>query len=272
MINILQQMLSKHKITNKIERENAIKQVIQEAVLYGLSKAGFFEYAIFNGGTALRIFYGLDRFSEDLDFSLKTADPNFNLEKYFPMLIKTLNSLGINMTVSEREKTGEVKVKSAFVKGNTRELYLSFYSDMNIINGLHRDSLIKIKFEIDINPPRFGKTEHKTKSEPGFYQVQIFDLPSLFAGKINAVIARKWRGRTKGRDLYDFVFYVNKNIKFNLKHLEDRLKESGTIDKNTKLTLEEVKKMLYKRFDSINYQEAISDVINFTSENLSFDH
>ncbi|MCF0228029.1 MAG: nucleotidyl transferase AbiEii/AbiGii toxin family protein [Malacoplasma sp.] len=206
MDSLFKQMLLEYEINNSRDRENAIKQIIQEFVLCGLSRSGFFEHAAFCGGTALRIFYKLDRFSEDLDFSLTSVDKNFKLEKYFPMLIRELNSLGVKMEVQEKIKTGDSHVQSAFVKGNTRQLYLLFYTDPNIINSLHRDSLIRVKFEIDICPPPYANYEYKTRQYPYLYQVRIHDLPSLFAGKLNALIARKWRNRIKGRDFYDFIF------------------------------------------------------------------
>ena len=265
MNNILRQMLSEYNPKTETERDNAIRQIIQETVLCGLSRAGFFKKAAFCGGTALRIFYGLDRFSEDLDFSLTTPDKNFDLEKYFPILTRELNSLGIQVNVNEVEKTGDVHVKSAFVKGNTRQLYMLFYSDQKIIDRLHRDSLIKIKFEIDIDPPKYANYEFKTKLVPFTYQVQLYDLPSLFAGKLHAVIARKWRSRIKGRDLYDFVFYTNKGVKFNLKHLEARLKQSGFIEKNKTITLNDVKQMLYNRFEQIDYKSAVDDIQKFSA-------
>ena len=265
--NILKQMISEYKIENDKERENAIKQIIQEIVLSGLSRSGFFENVAFCGGTALRIFYGLDRFSEDLDFSLIKPDKDFKLERYFPMLEKELNAFGIKMEIKEVEKNGTGHVQTAFIKGNTRQLYLLFYTDDKIINRLHRDSLIRIKFEIDILPPPYAKFEHKIRELPAPYQVQIYDIGSLFAGKLHAVLARKWRNRTKGRDLYDFSFYVNKGIKFNLKHLESRLKQSETIDKNKNLTLKDVREMLNRRFDSFDYEAAKDDAENFVSNN-----
>ena len=173
------------------------------------------------------------------------------------------------MEVQEKIKTGDSHVQSAFVKGNTRQLYLLFYTDPNIINSLHRDSLIRVKFEIDICPPPYANYEYKTRQYPYLYQVRIHDLPSLFAGKLNALIARKWRNRIKGRDFYDFIFYINKNVKFNLKHLEARLKQSDFIDKNKTLTLNDVKQMLYKRFDSVDYKQVVDDVKPFTKDHSS---
>ena len=137
MQQVLTQMLSKYPINNIEDKKNAIKEIVQEVVLCGLSRGGFFKDAAFYGGTALRIFYGLDRFSEDLDFSLVSQNPNFNLTKYFSYVENETKSLGLNFSVTEKEKTVDSNVKSTFLKGNTKEHILTFYdqsTDTNLIN------------------------------------------------------------------------------------------------------------------------------------------
>ena len=165
---------------------------------------------ILKGGTSLLLAYGLDRFSEDLDFSLKTEDAAFDLAAYFPALEKEVRSFGLNLTVEKKEKLWESNIQSAFLKGNTKEHLLFFYVDEGFTGGVSRDEKIKIKVEIDVCPPTHATFEHRYQLRPSPYSIDLYDLPSLFAGKIHAVICRAWKNRVKGRDLYDYVFLLAK--------------------------------------------------------------
>ncbi len=266
MSSIIDQMLEKYNPKTKEDKENAMKEIIQEILLCGLARGNFFDKAVFYGGTALRIFYGLDRYSEDLDFSLREVDESFSLEKYIPVLEKEVKSMGLNMKIETKVKTFDSNIKSAFLKGNTIEHMLLFYSDNNLIKGINPDQVIKIKFEIDTNPPEFATFETKFKLNPIPYECSLYDINSLFAGKIAAVLCRNWKTRTKGRDLYDYVFYLSKEVPFNLKHLEARLKQSKLIDENHSLTLEEVKELLSNKFDIIDFEDAKKDVEPFIKD------
>ncbi len=266
MNQIVEEMLKNYNATNLLDKKNAIKEIMQEIVLCGLSRAGFFEKAVFYGGTALRIFYGLDRFSEDLDFSLKETDFDFKLEKYFPILEKEVNALGLNVKIENKIKSFDSAIKSAFLKENTKELFLMFYANDDLAKIINPDEMIKIKFEIDTNPPEFATFETKYKLQPIPCEVALYDLPSLFAGKIGAVLCRSWKNRIKGRDLYDYVFYLQKKATFNLKHLQARLIQTGFIEKNKVITLDDVKKFLNDKFDCIDYENAKKDVIPFIKD------
>ena len=266
MNSIIDQMLEKYNLRTNEDKENAMKEIIQEILLCGLARANFFDKAVFYGGTALRIFYGLNRFSEDLDFSLREKDETFTLEKYIPVLEKEVKSMGLNMKIETKVKSFDSNIKSAFLKGNTIEHLLIFYSDNNLIKGVNPDKVIKIKFEIDINPPPFATFDTKFKLSPVPYECSLYDINSLFAGKIGAVLIRNRKTRIKGRDLYDYVFYLSKNVPFNLKHLEARLKESKIIEENHILTLEEVKELLFNKFDSIDFKESKKDVEPFIQD------
>lgn len=158
-----------------------MKEIMQEIVLCGLSRAGFFQKAAFYGGTALRIFYGLDRFSEDLDFSLVTADPDFDLTVYFPVLEKEVRAFGLHVTIQEKEKTKESNIRSAFLKGNTKEHLLLFYADENLAGSVARSEVVKIKFKVDINPPEYAGFEHKYRLlQSGFISEDVeCTLPEL---------------------------------------------------------------------------------------------
>ena len=263
MSNAIEQMLKSYNIENIYDRKNAMKEIIQEIVLCGLSRAGFFQKAAFYGGTALRIFYGLDRFSEDLDFSLETPDLAFDLSAYFPVLEKEVRAFGLNVAIMEKEKTKESYIRSAFLKGNTREHMLLFYAAEQMITGIPKSETIKIKFEVDINPPAYATFEHKYRLLPTPYEVNMYDISSLFARKIHAVLCRAWRSRIKGRDLYDYIFYLSKGASVNMKHLRERLIQSEYITPNTQCTLSEIKQMLYQKFDSIDFSQARQDVEPF---------
>ena len=263
-------MLKQHDISTIYDKKNALKEVIQEIILCGLSRAGFFKEVAFYGGTALRIFYGLDRFSEDLDFSLLEENQNFDLAKYFPILEKEVKSFGLNVEITEKEKSIDSDIKSAFLKGNTREHMLLFYPNSPLL-GISSNELIKIKFEVDINPPKYASFEPQFKLLPAPYEVNLYDAPSLFAGKLHAVICRSWKNRIKGRDLYDYVFYLGKGTSFNLPHLRERLIQTGTIDSTSELALKDVKNLLIEKFDAIDFEQAKKDVLPFIKDTRSID-
>lgn len=181
MNTAIEQMLKNYQIENIYDQKNAMKEIMQEIVLCGLSRAGFFQKAAFYGGTALRIFYGLDRFSEDLDFSLVTADPDFDLTVYFPVLEKEVRAFGLHVTIQEKEKTKESNIRSAFLKGNTKEHLLLFYADENLAGSVARSEVVKIKFKVDINPPEYAGFEHKYRLlQSGFISEDVeCTLPEL---------------------------------------------------------------------------------------------
>ena len=269
MNNIIDEMLKKYKAETIDEKKNAIKEMIQEIVLCGLSRAGFFDKAAFYGGTALRIFYGLDRFSEGLDFSLKEKDVDFDLTSYFPVLEKEVRAFGLNLKVEEKHKNTDSDIKSAFLKGNTKEHLLMFYANDDFSFGVNRDEILRIKFEVDTNPPGGAGYEHRYSLKPAPYEVTLYDLPSLFAGKVHAVLCRGWKNRVKGRDLYDFVFYLQRGVMLNLENLKQKLIQSEAWKEDDELSLEEVKRMLCERFDNIDFEKAKDDVRDFIKDKAS---
>lgn len=265
MNSVLQIMLSKYKIKNTIDETNAMKEIIQEIVLSGLSRGGFFDEAAFYGGTALRIFYGLNRFSEDLDFALLKPNPNFDLSKYFSFIEKEVQAYGLNLTVSEKIKTKDSNITSAFLKGDTKEHILMFFPNENMQNTTSLKN-IKIKFEVDINPPAGAKYEIKYKLLPSPHQVRLYDESSLFAGKIHAILCRNWQYRTKGRDLYDYIFYISKNAKVNIELVKEKLIDSNVLSRDDEFTIDTLKKLLNNKFEEIDYSDAKDDVIMFIED------
>lgn len=265
MQTVLEQMVNNYHPKNTEEKRNAIKEVMQEIVLCALSKAGFFNEAAFYGGTALRIFYHLDRFSEDLDFSLLIKDKDFDLSIYFPKLKEIVKSFGLNVEIEIKEKTKDSNIQSAFLKGDTIEHFLLFYPD-DLIQGINKDEKVKIKFEIDTMPPGCATYEIKYRLLPMPYSIKLYDEASLFSGKIHAIICRSWKSRVKGRDLYDYVFYLSRNTQFNLPHLQEKLIDSQYIDANVIISCDDVRKMLIERFNEIDFEQTKEDVIPFIKD------
>ena len=176
---------------------------------------------------------------------------------------KELSSLGLQFFVEEKQKTQDTAIKSAFLKGNTKEHILNVYgSDLNI----NSNEVIKIKFEIDTNPPPMATFENKYRLLPSPYQVKLYDMPSLFAGKLHAVICRSWKNRIKGRDLYDYVFYLANNATVNLSHLRARLEDTGVLSSEDVFGLNELQTMLNERFTAIDFEQAKEDVYPFVAD------
>ena len=263
MNNIIEQMLSKYEIKNTNDEINALKEIIQEIILSGLARGNFFDEAAFYGGTALRIFYKLDRFSEDLDFALIDPNKNFDLSKYFVYLEKELKAYGLNLEINTKQKNIESNITSAFVKGDTLEHILKFFPNEENHKYNHMLKNIKIKFEVDINPPSGATYEEKYKLLPSPHQIKIYDKESLFAGKIHAILCRNWKTRTKGRDLYDYILFLANNTKVNLELVKNKLIESNYINANDKFSIDDLKNLLINKFRKIDYIEAKEDVIPF---------
>lgn len=266
MNKILSEMLEKYEIKTDKDEINALKEIIQELVISGLSKSDFFNRAAFYGGTALRIFYDLDRFSEDLDFALVSPDKNFDLSAYFPFIEKEVSLYGLNLKVDTKIKTKESNISSAFLKGDTMEHILIFFSESNLQNNskLLRD--IKIKFEIDINPPSGAEYEIKYKLLPTPHSVRLYNKESLFAGKIHAILCRNWSHRTKGRDLYDYAFFLSKNVKVNMNLVKSKLVESNVLKEDDNFDINILKNMLNEKFKLIDYDAAKNDVAPFLDD------
>lgn len=263
MNNIIEQMLSKYDIKNTNDEINALKEIIQEIVLSGLSRGNFFNEAAFYGGTALRIFYNLDRFSEDLDFALLEPNKDFDINKYFNYIEKELKAYGINLNITAKEKSFDSNITSAFLKGDTLELILKFFPSEEEHKYDYILKKLKIKLEVDINPPMGATYEDKYKLLPSPHQIKLYDKESLFAGKIHAILCRGWNNRVKGRDLYDYIFFLGSDTKVNIELLKNKLIESNFINENDEFDINELKKILISKFEKIDYTKAIEDVKPF---------
>lgn len=270
MKTILEQMIEAYQPKNNEEKRNVVKEVMQEITLCALSKTGFFDVAAFHGGTALRIFYGLDRFSEELDFPLMTKNKDFDLSTYVPSLKRIVQSFGLNVDVEIKHKTSDSVIQSAFLKEDIIEQFLLFYPN-DLVTGINKNEKVKIKFEIDTMPAGLATYETKYRLLPMPYSIKLYDEASLFSGKIHAVICRSWKSRVKGRDLYDYVFYLTRNTKFNLDHLREKLIESHYISQEDKFDVDFVKALLIARFNEIDFNDAKKDVLPFIKDTSILD-
>lgn len=241
----------------------ALRETIQEIALVGLWRAKFFENAAFYGGTALRIFYGLDRYSEDMDFSLIKPDSNFSLEPYNRAVQTELESYGFSVQVEQKRKNNLTKIESAFIKANTYQKLLRIGIPDFTFKGLHARENLKVKFEIDTDPPQKFLTETKTLMQPIPIGIKIYRPSDLFAGKMHATLCRLWQKRVKGRDWYDFSWYVRRRTPLNLEHLQERMWQSGCLKQNTTLTKELFLQMLKTKISELDIANAVRDVQPF---------
>lgn len=200
-------LLSTYNLKTETDYADALREIMQEIALLGLWRARFFDKAAFYGGTALRLFYGLNRYSEDLDFSLLKEDRAFTLKQYFSAIKSELESLGFEVDIVEGNMGA---IESAFIKTNTLHSHLVLGAPKYITDKLHAKQLIKIKFEIDINPPQKFKTEIKQILTPIPFTARVYDISSLFSGKLHAILCRAWKTRIKGRDWFDLVWFLGK--------------------------------------------------------------
>lgn len=271
MPSAIQSMLERYRPQTLTEYKNALKEIVQEIALLGLYRSGFFDAAAFYGGSALRIFHGLDRFSEDLDFSLLAPDPSFALSRHIPALTDELGAYGLVMRVEEKEKKTRSTIRSAFIKGGTKQHLLMISPRRPIVEGLSPGDQIKIKIEVDTDPPAGGRTEVRYQLLPIPFSVRIFQLPSLFAGKVHALLCRAWQSRQKGRDYYDYLWYLAHAIPLDLPHLRSRMIQSGHLSEHDALTETRLRERLEERFSQVDIGQIREDVLPFVNDPRSLE-
>jgi predicted nucleotidyltransferase component of viral defense system len=258
---MIKQWLETYKPKNTLDAEQALREIMQEIALAGLYRSGFFEIAAFYGGTCLRIFYEVGRFSEDLDFSLLKPLSNFSFEPYLQGILTEFSALGMQVSVREKTKTTKSNIDSAFLKWDTtwKELILK-----NIISqentGIRAG--IKIKLEVDTKPPLGFQTEEKLLLKPFSFYVKCFTLENLFAGKMHALLFRKWKQRVKGRDWYDMEWFIKRGTPLQLEHFLVRARDSGDW-KRESISIEEFKQLLADKISSVSFKSIIEDITRF---------
>jgi len=266
---MIKDWLAEYNPKNKGEAQSALREIMQEVALAGLYRGGFFEKAAFYGGTALRIFHGLDHFSEDLDFSLLQPNLDFSLDKYLNAIQTEFRALGMQVSIKEKKKARDTHVDSAFLKSETiwKELELESIIPQS---GLSQQAGIKIKIEVDTVPPVGFETEEKLLLRPFSFYVKCFTPPNLFAGKMHALLFRKWKENVKGQDWYDFEWYVKKGVAMNLKHFIERALGSGDLQ-DEKLTEQQFRKLLANRINSVDMEKVKADIVRFIPEGTKLD-
>jgi predicted nucleotidyltransferase component of viral defense system len=223
----------------------------------------FFAKAAFYGGTALRIFYGLERFSEDLDFSLMESNEKFDLSSFTQAVQDELGAYGLEMTVKEKIKQNDSPVKSAFIKGGTQIHVMKITSLKPPVTGINPHEQLRIKLEVDTQPPSGAIFEMKYQLRPVPYSVRLYSPSSLFAGKMHALLCRSWKARVKGRDFYDYVWFLSKSIPVNIMHLAQRMKQTGHLPDDAVLTEKDLKNRLCQRFAAVDFNQAKKDILPF---------
>ena len=219
-MTIFDDMVAELNPQTPVEKTNVQHEVMQQIALSGLQRGGFFDHAAFYGGTCLRIFHGLRRFSEDMDFTLTEKNPEIHLEDYFPQIIEAFKLTGREVEIKKKEKKTFGRVESAFLKDNTDVYDITFQTEKSL----------KVKIELDTDPPLGFGTEQKILFKPFSFMVRCVTLTDLFAGKMHALLYRNWKTRVKGRDWYDFEWYVGNKIPLDFVHLQKRIKEFNGVD------------------------------------------
>jgi len=266
MNQAVNEMLARYKIANQRDAENALKEIVQEIALLGLHRANFFERAALYGGTALRILYSLPRYSEDLDFTLFKPDSDFSLAPYFSAVERELESYGFSVSIEKVEKRQKNDVESAFIKANTRIHLLKVESMKGFASSTHKVSTIQVKFEVDTDPAVKFKYETRYLLAPTSFPTISLKKPDLFAGKLHALLYRKWKNRIKGRDFYDYVWYLKNDIPVRLPYLQEKAVQSGHAQKSELQSIESLKSALVQRFRSIDFEAAKIDVRPFIKD------
>lgn len=259
----LESLLQRYAPKNLQDYENALKEIFQELALVGLARTDFFNRAAFYGGTAIRIFHGLSRFSEDLDFTLLDKDQKFSLKSYFSAVCERFQAFGLVVEIEEVQKRVATKIDSAFLKGNTRMHLLQIRSASRAAQSLPRNKVIRVKFEIDAQPATGFASEVKVMLPPLSASVRILCPSSLFAGKLHAVLCRGWNSRVKGRDFYDLLWYIGQKIPAHLAYLQAKMIEGGQWEASQTLTREALISLLKRRFETIDFSMAAAEVAPF---------
>lgn len=266
MQDAVAQMLTKYECRRVEDYVQALREILQEIALLGLWRSKFFEKSAFYGGTALRILYGLDRFSEDLDFSLLEPMADFELNRYSAALEKEVAAFGFDVTVEQKNKSVETSVQSAFLKANTVNQLLVIQAGEEIARQIPPGQVVKIKLEIDTDPPGGFSTESKYLLQPIPFSVRTYALPDLFAGKMHALLCRRWKNRVKGRDWYDLVWYCTHHPQLHLGHLGQRMRQSGHWEGGEVFGASAFQRTLLKTIATLDVDQARREVLPFVRQ------
>ena len=252
-LDIIKHRLEIYHCESSAETEQALREITQEIILMELSRHDFFSKAEFHGGTALRILYGLQRFSEDLDFALLKPDSNFSLLPYLNHVAIGLRAFGYDFEIQDRSKADNA-VKKAFLKDDSLGKVLVFKN-----TGAVKKMIIKI--EVDSNPPLGAMTEIKQLIFPSVFNITTKNPESSFSGKLHALLCRKY---VKGRDWYDLIWYVAQKTKINYDLLRNALYQNGPWENQyCDIDGQWVVNALNQKIETIDWLRATHDVMPF---------
>lgn len=252
-----EQLVANYNPQNETELVNAQRETMQKVALAGLERGGFFEHAAFYGGTCLRLIHGLRRYSEDMDFSLVEKNDSIHIENYFQPIVDEFTAMGLQVDIQKKDKKIFGRVESAFLKEDTEAYEIKFQTR----------KMMKVKIELDTNPPLLFQTERKLLAQPYAFSVRCFTLPDLYAGKMHALVYRAWQRRIKGRDWYDFEWYVNHGVALDYTHLQERIREfSGKV-----VSQEEFMQVLRERLSTVDINMVKEDVLGYVESPRELD-
>ncbi len=255
----IEQMLRRYELQTVHDHENALKEIIQEIVLLGLWRSKFYEKAVFYGGSALRILHNLDRFSEDLDFSLIQPENKLHMKKYLDAIKSELELWGFEVQIEEKEKKNQSTIDSAFIKANTWIHLLKIDSNLKT----RKNAVMKIKLEIDPEPATGFASEIKYHLHPIPFTIKTMTLPGLFAGKMHALLCRTIRTNIKGRDWYDLIWFVKNHIPCDLHYLRNKMIQTGHIVNSEVLNRKKLIERISRKVEQIDFSLAKNDVEPF---------
>ncbi len=271
MHEAISNMLERYECRTRDDYTNALREILQNIALFGLWRSKFFEHAAFYGGTALRVLYGLDRYSEDLDFSLLKTDSAFSLGTYGVALCREISSFGFDVEFEGRKKARTSAIESVFLKANTYKQLVVIGITGELLRDLHPAKNLKIRLEVDTDPPGNFETETHYVLQPVPFPVRTYRLPDLFAGKLHAILCRKWKTRVKGRDWYDLVWYIAHHPQVRLAHLESRMRQSGDYTDDEALAPEILQALLRRAVDGLDIEKARLEVTPFIRDQRALD-
>ncbi|MDY6951489.1 MAG: nucleotidyl transferase AbiEii/AbiGii toxin family protein [Thermodesulfobacteriota bacterium] len=271
MHDAIRTILDRYECQSRDDYVNALREILQDVALLGLWRSKFFEHAAFYGGTALRVLHGLDRYSEDLDFSLLKPDKSFSLKSYKDAMLREIGSFGFHVEFETRRKTQPSAVESAFLKTNTYRQLMVIEAAQELLRDLHPAKNLKIRLEVDTDPPGGFKTETQYVLTPIPFSVRVYCLPDLLAGKLHAILCRRWKTRVKGRDWYDLVWYAARHREVRISHLESRMRQSGDYRDDEPLIPDRLQHLLLQAVDDLDVDRARREVAPFVVDQRALD-
>ena len=271
MNSAIRQMLQRYPRRTRDDEVGALREILQQIALLGLWRSKFFEHAAFYGGTALRLLHGLDRYSEDLDFSLLRPAESFSLHEYGEALVRELAGFGFDVSFGPVRRNPRSAIESAFLKANTLRQMIVIRSGSDSAGSFHPDETLKIRLEVDTDPPGGFETESRAVLLPVPFSVRAYSLPDLFAGKVHALLCRKWKSRVKGRDWYDLAWYAGHHPTLRLSHLESRMRSSGDWTGTDPLTRAELLALIRATIGRVNLDQAREEARRFVRDPSTLD-